>query len=274
MSSRLVDPDPGARRLAERSAATTRRSASTSPTAGRCAACTPGWRPTPAALLGEPCAGPPPHAVLEPYASIDELLADLAVVDRLAAHHGAGPLADGARRAGAPRRWLLRLPPLRARPAPERRRARAGRRRPARVAGATDDYARARRSTSGSSVLRRRARRPAPAAHARGRRTASRTSAELAILDAAADGGAPLRRRRRAPLRHLQVRVGQRRARGGGAGRGRAPRPGRAPTTIDIVPLFETIDDLQRAGAGDGRAVRRLPIVPRARRRPRPARRR
>ena len=72
-------------------------------------------------------------------------------------------------------------------------------------------------------------------------------------------------------LRDLQGRVGQRRARGGGAAEGgrAAACPATAPTTtIDIVPLFETIDDLQRAPADAGRAARRARL-PAAGRRPR-----
>jgi phosphoenolpyruvate carboxylase len=38
--------------------------------------------------------GPPPHAVLEPYATPEELLADLATIDASLRTHGAGALAD------------------------------------------------------------------------------------------------------------------------------------------------------------------------------------
>ena len=83
---RLITPTRGARRAGRRLAATTRRSAPTSRTGGRCGACTPGWRRRPACSLGEVLR--PPHCT--PHARAvrarpAELLADLAVVIDVAA---------------------------------------------------------------------------------------------------------------------------------------------------------------------------------------------
>ena len=48
-----------------------------------------------AALVLDEVPGPPPHARLEPYHSVDELLVDLDAVDRSLRSHGAAALADG-----------------------------------------------------------------------------------------------------------------------------------------------------------------------------------
>ena len=165
------------------------------------------------------------------------------------------------RRAGAPLRRDLRCPPVRARPAPERRRARGGDRR---AAGggrgrAPTTPASPRRTASPLLVAELASPRPL---RAHSPATASATVTELAVLDAAADAVTHLGP---AVVPHyvisaaasvsdvLEVAVLLR-----DVGLLRPLDP--VPTAIDIVPLFETIDDLT--------AQRRHASLPARRRRP------
>ncbi len=114
-------------------------------------------------------------------------------------------------------------------------------------AGVVPDYLALRR-TSGSRVLARELATPRPLAlraprlqraHARG------------ACDPARRRGRPppLRRARAAQLRDLEVPVGVRSPRGRRAAEGSRPAARRARSPMNIVPLFETIDDLARCGA-------------------------
>ena len=121
----------------------------------------------------------------------------------------------------------------------------------------------------------RRAARPPAAAHAvhRTRRAHRR---ELAVLDAAADAVDRRGADDHPALRHLEGRVGQRRARGRGpAAGGRARAPGRRPT----APRSTSCRCSRRSttcsrGRDDAGGAARAPVVPRAGRRRAAARRR
>ena len=166
-----------------------------------------------------------PHGSLAPYAAPRELLADLGVVRDSLTAHGAPALADPAPGAAAPRGRGVRLPPRRDRPAPELRRARGGRRRAA---------CRRRRRRRLRGVAGGRARRPARARARQPRgsctRRTSTTRRGSAPSSRSSSGGGdprPLRRRRAAQLRDLEVPVGvrpagsRRAAEGSGAAQGR-----------------------------------------------------
>ena len=108
MSDAPRDADRRAAGARRRVAATTRRSAPTSRTGGRCAACTPGSTPSPSSCSATTppleLTVPPPAVARPPYRSVDELVADLDVVARLAARPTApAALADARRRTGAAR---------------------------------------------------------------------------------------------------------------------------------------------------------------------------
>ena len=150
-------------------AATTRRSAPTSRTAGRCAACTTGWWPRPRRCSASRCAAPMARH-REPYALARRAARRPRRRRRLAAQPRLGALADRVVDAGAARRRAVRLPPVRARPAPERRRARAGRRRSARTRRSAADYVALAEDRTGRGCCGRAGRSP-PAARARTRRT-------------------------------------------------------------------------------------------------------
>ena len=146
-----------------------------------------------------------------------------------------GPRHDRARRSRRTARRRSprgRLEPLRARgrrvrlssrgarPAPEQRRARGGRRASCCArAGVAADYAQLDEAAR-VDAARARARQPAPARIAASRLFASARVSELAILRAAADIHRALRRGGAAELRDLQVPVGVRPAGGGGAAEG------------------------------------------------------
>ncbi len=171
-----------------------------------------------------------PHVDMPPYETPEAFAADLATIADSLATHGAAALGEERPEPSTPLRGgRVRLPPRIARPAPERRRARGGRRRDAREE-------RGRRGVCGAGracarrVARRRTREPASAAQPVRRLlgTCSRRA-----RDRRRGRGRPCRLRRRGdpPLRDLQVPVGLRPARGRGAaqgGRARARRPFRA----------------------------------------------
>ena len=143
------------------------------------------------------------------------------IADSLAAH-GAAELAAPTARPAAPRGRRVRLPSRHARPAPEQRRARGGRRRAA---------ARRRRRARLRGARRAGAHRAAgaPSSPIRAcctRRIATlseRAAGELAILRKAAGDPRALRADGAAPVRHLEVPVGVRPARGRRAAEGGRP---------------------------------------------------
>ncbi len=110
---RAVDVGPAChadRRRCSRSPgrpATTRRSGPTSPTAARCAACTPGCTRSPnvsSATISTRSTRLRPASTREPYESIDELVDDLDVVMASLSSHGADELARRQGRARPARR--------------------------------------------------------------------------------------------------------------------------------------------------------------------------
>ena len=270
----LVTPTAGAAGAGRRRRATTRRSAPTSRTGGRCGACTPASTRSPPTLLGPAAAGeltvPPPPVARPAVRSVDELVADLGVVSASLPVHGVGGARGGRRRAGAARRGDVRHPPVRARHAPERDR-------PPEVvvaellavAGVCDGYLELDEAAR-LAVLQRRAALAPPAAHPVRHLQRAARPGELAVLDAAA---VAVDRLGAGAIPHyvisgaesasdvLEVAVLLREV--------GLVRPAQTPpSAIDIVPLFETIDDLQRGHEVLADAARR-PAVRRARRRPR-----
>ena len=129
-------------------------------------------------------------------------------------------------------------------------------------AGVAERLRGARRAGEGGAA-RARARDAAPAALAvrrllaSGRAPSSRSSTRP--RPCTRDFGAEAR----PALRDLEVPVGVRPARGRGAAEGGRARCATARSALDIVPLFETIDDLERAGTHHARGVRAA-ALPRA----------
>ncbi len=155
-----------------------------------------------------------------------------------------------ARRARAPQRRDLRRPPVRARPASELGGARGGARRPVRQrrASATSTWTSTR--TNGSQLLAAELRNPRLLRHPDAD-LGERTRSELAILEAAADAVARVGRRivphYVISMAHdvsdvLEVAVLLKEVGLVTSAHGNRP----ASSQLDIVPLFETIDDLQR----------------------------
>ena len=279
-----VDVGPPDRRRRPRSRrwprrrATTRRSAPTSRTGARCAACTPGC-----GAIGRRGArrGTGPAASRRrspPYASPDELIADLDIVADSLSAHGAGELAAARvmplRRAVEIFRTHLCGLDLRQNSDVHEQvvaelLARGRRRRRLRAA---------RRGSTGSSVL---------TAELRGSRPLVTPFVDYSDAGRSRAGRAARGGRRRTPgsgrdhppRDHLEGRVGQRRARAGGAaqggraGAGRRRRPAAISSAVDIVPLFETITDLRDADRTLDAMLAPRPLPP-DRRQPRRPRRR
>jgi phosphoenolpyruvate carboxylase len=193
----------------------------------------------------------PPVAPAAPYADARRTCADLDIDSPLAARQRLGLLARG-RCAAAARGRRVRLPSGADRPAAELRRARAGRRRTVRTAAPGTDY-RAGRSGAHRRAARR-ARHGAPAGLALHGYSDER--GELAIFARPRPRTARLSaRRRRAELHHLQDRQRLRPARSRAAAQGGGLlRPRERALDVNIVPLFETIDDLRLRG-DHGRAA-------------------
>ena len=187
-------------------------------------------RRAPRATLAAELTVPPPPVARPPYARDRRARRRPRRRRRVAARPRRRGPGDGRGRPGAPHRGDVRRPPVRARHAPERRPC-TRRSSPScsRSPASAPDYADARRSEPGSPCWTPSCARPARCA-ARSPPTADRTAGELAVLDAAADGRRPPRRRGHPALRHLGCRVGERRARGRrAAARGRARATRREP---------------------------------------------
>ena len=198
---------------------TTPRCGPRSPTGGPSTACMPGWPPPPGRWWA-PSPATQPRADRPPYGRPDELVADLRAVEASLGAHGAAVLAE-------------------ARVAPVRRGVEAfgfhlcsvDLRQNADVheevvaellaqAGECQDYL-ALGEDERVALLAAELERPRPLT-APWIACSDQTASELAILRRAADAIARLRPGGDPPLRHLQVHVGQRPARGG-----RAPPRGR-----------------------------------------------
>ncbi len=270
MSSRLVTPTAALEDAGRAVRRRRRRSGSTSPTGGRCAACTPGSTPSPPASSTR-CRGRLPHAALEPYALHRRAAGRPRHRGRLAARRtGRGrwrtPTSMPVRRAVAD----VRRPPLRARHAPELGRARGGHRRPLRRGRTGIDYLALDEADAGRAADRGAAFGP-PAAQPLGRSTATPPAASSRCSTRSPSAVRRHGAEDRAALRDLHGRVGERRARGRRAAQGGRPAGARrrAPTSTSTSSRCSRRSTTCSEAPPTLAALLALPRLPLARRRSR-----
>ena len=118
-----------------------------------------------------------------------------------------------------------------------------------------------------------RARDAAPAGVAARRATATRRRRSCGTLATAARRCTPASAQRAIPNYVISMTAGAQRRAGGGAaaqgGRACWSRARSRASAVNIIPLFETIDDLRGCGADHGRSCSRIAVLPQAAREPR-----